>query len=130
MAAYAKDGNVICYFQNAGKFKARYQMLGFNDRAKLDDGAMWPNSYALMKLTASEEAKITALVKKPCAEKDLTREGSPASQGRCWSLMKVVVLNHVSLDGVIQSPVCESTSTPLGVRLGRASRRIMVIRTR
>ena len=64
MPAYAKDGNVICFFQNAGKFKARYQTLGFSDRAKLDDGAMWPNSYALMKLTAAEEAKITALVKK------------------------------------------------------------------
>ena len=64
MPAYAKDGDVICYFQNAGKFKARYQMLGFSDKAKLDDGAMWPNSYALMRLTAAEEAKITALVKK------------------------------------------------------------------
>jgi uncharacterized protein YdhG (YjbR/CyaY superfamily) len=64
MPAYAKDGNVICFFQNAGKFKARYQTLGFSDRAKLDDGAMWPNSYALIKLTAAEEAKITALVKK------------------------------------------------------------------
>ena len=64
MPAYAKDGNVICFFQNAGKFKARYQTLGFTDKAKLDDGAMWPNSYALTKLTAAEEAKITALVKK------------------------------------------------------------------
>jgi uncharacterized protein YdhG (YjbR/CyaY superfamily) len=64
MPAYAKDGNIICFFQNAGKFKARYQTLGFSDKAKLDDGAMWPNSYALMKLTATEEAKITALVKK------------------------------------------------------------------
>ena len=64
MPAYTKDGNIICFFQNAGKFKARYQTLGFTDKAKLDDGAMWPNSYALMKLTAAEEAKITALVKK------------------------------------------------------------------
>jgi uncharacterized protein YdhG (YjbR/CyaY superfamily) len=64
MPAYTKDGNVICFFQDAGKFKARYQTLGFSDKANLDDGAMWPNSYALMKLTASEEAKITALVKK------------------------------------------------------------------
>ena len=64
MPAYTKDGNVICFFQNAGKFKARYQTLGFSDKATLDDGAMWPNSYALMKLTATEEAKITALVKK------------------------------------------------------------------
>ena len=64
MPAYAKDGNVICFFQNAGKFKARYQTLGFTDKAKLDDGAMWPNSYALMKLTADDEARIRALVKK------------------------------------------------------------------
>ena len=64
MPAYTKDGNIICFFQNAGKFKARYQTLGFTDKAKLDDGAMWPNSYALMQLTATEEAKITALLKK------------------------------------------------------------------
>ncbi len=64
MPAYAKDGNVICWFQNAGKFKARYQTLGFSDKANLDAGAMWPNSYALMKLTPAEEAKISALVKK------------------------------------------------------------------
>jgi uncharacterized protein YdhG (YjbR/CyaY superfamily) len=64
MPAYAKDGNVICYFQNAGKFKVRYQTLGFSDKAKIDDGAMWPIQYALSQLTATEEAKITALVKK------------------------------------------------------------------
>ena len=64
MPAYAKDGNVICWFQNAGKFKARYQTLGFSDKANLDAGAMWPNSYALMKLTVTEEANISALVKK------------------------------------------------------------------
>jgi len=64
MPAYTKDGNIICFFQNAGKFKARYQTLGFSDKAKLDDGAMWPNSYALIKLTAADEAKITALVKR------------------------------------------------------------------
>jgi uncharacterized protein YdhG (YjbR/CyaY superfamily) len=64
MPAYSKDGNVICYFQNAGKFKVRYQTLGFSDKAKIDDGAMWPIQYALSKLTATEEAKITALVKK------------------------------------------------------------------
>ncbi|MGC2190762.1 MAG: DUF1801 domain-containing protein [Candidatus Dormiibacterota bacterium] len=64
MPAYTKEGNVICFFQNAGKFKARYQTLGFTDKANLDDGAMWPNSYALIELTATEEAKITALVKK------------------------------------------------------------------
>jgi uncharacterized protein YdhG (YjbR/CyaY superfamily) len=64
MPAYAKDGNVICYFQDAGKFKARYQTLGFSDKAKIDDGNMWPIQYALSKLTATEEAKITSLVKK------------------------------------------------------------------
>jgi uncharacterized protein YdhG (YjbR/CyaY superfamily) len=64
MPAYTKQGNVICFFQNAGKFKARYQTLGFSDKANLDDGPMWPNSYAFIKLTATEEAKITALVKK------------------------------------------------------------------
>ncbi|GAC1338421.1 MAG: DUF1801 domain-containing protein [Candidatus Dormibacteria bacterium] len=62
MPAYAKDGNVVCFFQNAGKFKVRYQTLGFTDKAHLDDGPMWPNAYALLKLTAAEEAKITALV--------------------------------------------------------------------
>jgi len=64
MPAYTKDGNVICYFQNAGKFKVRYQTLGFSDKAKIDDGAMWPIQYALTELTATEEARITALVKK------------------------------------------------------------------
>lgn len=64
MPAYTKDGNVICYFQDAGKFKVRYQTLGFSDKAKVDDGAMWPIQYALSKLTPTEEAKITALVKK------------------------------------------------------------------
>jgi len=64
MPAYAKDGNVICYFQNAGKFKVRYQTLGFSDKAKIDDGAMWPIQYAVSELTAVEEARITALVKK------------------------------------------------------------------
>ncbi len=65
MPAYAdKDGNVICFFQNASKFNARYATLGFNDRAKLDDGAMWPTSFALKELNAAEEARIIALVKK------------------------------------------------------------------
>ncbi|MGD1052760.1 MAG: DUF1801 domain-containing protein [Candidatus Dormibacteria bacterium] len=64
MPAYAKDGNVICYFQNAGKFKVRYQTLGFSDKAKVDDGAMWPIQYALSELTAAEEARITALVQR------------------------------------------------------------------
>ena len=63
MPAYAKDGNVVCFFQNAGKFKARYGTLGFSDKANLDDGAMWPTSYALTKLTAKEEQRIAALVK-------------------------------------------------------------------
>ncbi|MDD5370894.1 MAG: DUF1801 domain-containing protein [Anaerolineaceae bacterium] len=65
MPAYAdKDGNVICFFQNASKFNARYATLGFNDRAKLDEGAMWPTAYALKELNAAEEARIVALVKK------------------------------------------------------------------
>ena len=64
MPAYAKDGNVVCFFQDAQKFKARYATLGFSDKAHLDDGAMWPNSYALTELTAADEARIGALVKK------------------------------------------------------------------
>ncbi len=65
MPAYAnKDDKVVCFFQDAGKFKARYATLGFSDTAKLDEGEMWPTSFALKKLTASEEAKIAALVKK------------------------------------------------------------------
>ena len=65
MPAYTdKDGNVICFFQNAQKFNARYATLGFNDKAKLDEGVMWPTSYALKELTTAEEAKIKALLKK------------------------------------------------------------------
>jgi uncharacterized protein YdhG (YjbR/CyaY superfamily) len=64
MPAYAKDGKVICYFQSAQKFKSRYATFGFNDSANLDEGAMWPTSFALKELTAAEEKKITALVKK------------------------------------------------------------------
>jgi uncharacterized protein YdhG (YjbR/CyaY superfamily) len=64
MPAYAKDGNVVCFFQSAGKFKARYATLGFSDKANLDDGEMWPNSYALKALTDSDAAKIAKLVKK------------------------------------------------------------------
>ena len=64
MPAYAKDGKVVCFFRNAGKFKERYAMFGFNDSAKLDEGAMWPIAFALTKLTAADEAKIRALVKK------------------------------------------------------------------
>ena len=64
MPAYAKDGKVVCFFRNAGKFKERYAMFGFNDSAKLDNGSMWPIAFALTKLTAADEAKIRALVKK------------------------------------------------------------------
>jgi uncharacterized protein YdhG (YjbR/CyaY superfamily) len=64
MPAYAKDGKVVCYFQSAGKFKSRYATFGFSDEANLDAGAMWPTSFALKELTAAEEAKIGALVKK------------------------------------------------------------------
>jgi len=63
MPAYAKDGNVVCFFKPAEKFKARYATLGFSDKAKLDDGAMWPTEYALKKLTRADEARIRALVK-------------------------------------------------------------------
>jgi len=63
MPAYAKDGKVICFFQNAGKFKARYSTLGFSDKAQLDDGTMWPSSFALTKLGPAEEKWITALVR-------------------------------------------------------------------
>jgi uncharacterized protein YdhG (YjbR/CyaY superfamily) len=63
MPAYAKDGRVVCFFQSAHKFKSRYATFGFSDDAKLDEGAMWPTSFALKKLTAAEEKKIAALVK-------------------------------------------------------------------
>jgi uncharacterized protein YdhG (YjbR/CyaY superfamily) len=64
MPAYAKDGQVVCFFQNAQKFGARYATLGFSDKASLDDGDIWPTYYALKELNADVEAKITALVKK------------------------------------------------------------------
>ena len=64
MPAYARDGKVVCFFQDAAKFNARYATFGFNDSANLDDGAMWPVAYALKELTATEEKKIAALVKK------------------------------------------------------------------
>ena len=64
MPAYAKDGKVVCFFQSAQKFKSRYATLGFSDEANLDDGAMWPASFALKELTDAEEARIAELVKK------------------------------------------------------------------
>ncbi len=64
MPAYARDGKIVCFFQAASKFNARYATLGFNDTANLDDGAMWPTAFALKELTAPEEARISALVKK------------------------------------------------------------------
>jgi uncharacterized protein YdhG (YjbR/CyaY superfamily) len=64
MPAYAKDGNVVCFFQSAAKFKARYATFGFSDKANLDDGNMWPTSFALKELTSAEEKKIARLVKK------------------------------------------------------------------
>ncbi len=64
MPAYSKDGKVICFFQDANKFKARYATFGFSDKANIDEGSMWPTSFALKKITTAEEAKIAALVKK------------------------------------------------------------------
>ena len=64
MPAYAKDGKVVCFFTPASKFKSRYSTLGFNDDANLDEGAMWPTAFALKELTAAEEARIGAIVKK------------------------------------------------------------------
>jgi len=64
MPAYAKDGKVVCFFQSAHKFKSRYATFGFNDAANLDEGVMWPATFALKELNAAEEARISALVKK------------------------------------------------------------------
>lgn len=64
MPSYAKNGKVVCFFQDANKFKARYATLGFNDAANLDDGNMWPTSYALTRLTPADEGRIVGLVKK------------------------------------------------------------------
>jgi uncharacterized protein YdhG (YjbR/CyaY superfamily) len=64
MPAYAKDGNVVCFFQSAQKFKTRYATFGFSDKANLDEGAMWPTAFALKELTSADEARIGALVKK------------------------------------------------------------------
>jgi uncharacterized protein YdhG (YjbR/CyaY superfamily) len=68
MPAYAADGKVVCFFQSADKFKARYATFGFNDAARLDDGAMWPTSFALTKLTTEAEKRIAALVKKAAGD--------------------------------------------------------------
>jgi uncharacterized protein YdhG (YjbR/CyaY superfamily) len=73
MPAYAKEGNVVCFFQSAGKFKARYATLGFTDKANLDDGEMWPTSYALKTLTTADEAKIANMVRRAIA-------GSPGAE--------------------------------------------------
>ena len=64
MPAYARDGKIVCFFQSAHKVNARYATFGFNDTANLDEGAMWPTSFALKELSAAEEARIGALVKK------------------------------------------------------------------
>jgi uncharacterized protein YdhG (YjbR/CyaY superfamily) len=64
MPAYARDEQVVCFFQSAQKFKSRYATLGFSDKARLDEGKMWPSSFALLDMTPAEEARITALVKK------------------------------------------------------------------
>jgi uncharacterized protein YdhG (YjbR/CyaY superfamily) len=64
MPAYAKDGKIVCFFQSAAKFGSRYATFGFSDEANIDQGAMWPTSWALQELTAAEEKKIVALVKK------------------------------------------------------------------
>src|SRR5947208_16842293 len=68
MPAYAKDDKVVCFFQAAAKFKTRYATFGFSDKANLDEGNMWPNAFALNGLTAAEEARIAALVKKAVSE--------------------------------------------------------------
>ena len=64
MPAYAKDGNVVCFFQSAHRFKTRYATLGFSDKANLDEGTVWPVAFALKELTAADEVRIVALVKK------------------------------------------------------------------
>src|SRR5262249_53867144 len=69
MPAYAKDGKVVCFFQSAQKFNTRYATFGFSDKANLDEGALWPVAFALKELTATEEARISALVKKAVEEK-------------------------------------------------------------
>lgn len=73
MPAYARDGNVVCFFQCAEKFKARYATLGFTDKANLDDGEMWATSYALKSLTPKDEAKVAKLLKMAVAERALQK---------------------------------------------------------
>jgi uncharacterized protein YdhG (YjbR/CyaY superfamily) len=75
MPAYAKNGKVVCFFQNAGKFKTRYATLGFSDKANLDEGAMWPTAFALKELDAEVEERIRVLV-----EQAVSEAGSPAAQ--------------------------------------------------
>lgn len=67
MPAYSKNGEIVCFYQNAGKFKVRYGTLGFSDEAKLDEGRMWPSAYALTEITPAEETRIAALIKKAVA---------------------------------------------------------------
>jgi uncharacterized protein YdhG (YjbR/CyaY superfamily) len=69
MPAYAKNGSVLCFFQSAHKFKSRYATFGFSDKANLDDGSMWPTSFALKTLTAADEKRIAALIKKAVTER-------------------------------------------------------------
>ena len=76
MPAYAKDGKVVCFFQSAQKFKTRYATFGFSDKANLDDGQMWPTAFALKELTAADEAKLSALVKKAAAEDTANKGGT------------------------------------------------------
>jgi hypothetical protein len=76
MPAYAKDGKVVCFFQSAQKFNSRYATFGFNDDASLDEGAMWPTSFALKELTPTEEARIGTLVKKAVSQPRPTRDDS------------------------------------------------------
>jgi uncharacterized protein YdhG (YjbR/CyaY superfamily) len=68
LPAYAKDGKVVCFFRSAHTFKERYMTVGFNDKANLDEGRLWPIAFALTELTATEEARISALVKKAVGE--------------------------------------------------------------
>ena len=84
MPAYAKDGKVVCYFQSAEKFDSRYATFGFSDEANLDDGAMWPTSFALKKLTAADETKIGAAREESGELKAELAAGAPRFlRGRC-----------------------------------------------